>query len=383
MISLLGARMRAEEFAVAVDTAPGAVPARPEVARLVGVASSLRSAAAAQPRPDFTASLRERLMAEAATSLKPAAGPDLVVPDRPRARERRLVAVAASVVLISGTTSMAVASQNALPGQALYPIKRGIEQAQTSLAGSSAGQGRDLLAQADSRLTEAKGLLATDSLTSGARVPQALDDFTSQADQGAHLLMSSYRATHDPATIRTVRQFAANSMVLLGQVAAVAPPEAQPQLIHAARTLKGIDSRATQLCASCAGSMPGLQVPQALLTSEEVQKALANARGAQLDNSHPVVVPRGALPNKGKSAGGGAKSAAPGSGASSGPGGTTSPDPGGLLDGKPVKKHKNDLGKVLKGPIDGVGGVVGGLSDGLSGVAKTLLPDPSSNNNLP
>jgi hypothetical protein len=378
MISLLGSRMRAEEFAVAVDTAPGAVPARPEIARLVTVASTLRTAAAAEPRPAFAADLRERLMAEAATSLKPVDN-DLALPVRPRARERRLVAVAASAVLISGTASMAVASQSSLPGQALYPVKIGIEQAQTSLSGSSAGKGRDLLAQADSRLTEVKGLLASDSLTSGARVPQTLGDFSSQARQGADLLMRSYRATHDPESIRTVRQFAADSMLLLGQVAAVAPPEAQPQLLHAARTVKGIDSRATQLCSSCAGSLPNLHVPQALLTSEQVQRALHNARGTQLDNSHPVVVPRGAVPKKASKAGGSATSAAPGSGASPGDGST--PNPGGLLPDDQVKKHKNDLGKVLKGPADGVGGVVGGLSDGLGGVAQTLLPDPS--NTLP
>jgi hypothetical protein len=372
--------MRAEELAVALDTEPGAVPARPEVARLVGVASSLRSAADAAPRPDFAADLRERLMAEATTALKPT-GPDLALPVRPRTRERRLVAVAASVVLISGTTSMAVASQSALPGQALYPIKLGIEQAQTTLSGSSAGKGRDLLNQADSRLTEVKGLLASDSLTSGPRIPQTLDDFSSQARQGADLLMRSYRDTHDPGTILTVRQFAADSMVLLRQVAAVAPPEAQPQLLNAARTVQGIDSRATQLCSSCAGSLPNLRVPQTLLTSEEVQKALQHARGTQLDNSHPVVVPKGAVPKKGsKKAGGSAQSAAPGSGASPG-NGDTSPSPGGLLNGgsKQVKKHKNDLGKVLKDPV---GGVVGGLSDGLGGVAQTLLPDPS-NNKLP
>jgi hypothetical protein len=85
------------------------------------------------------------------------------------------------------------------------------------------------------------------------------------------------------------------------------------------------------------------------------------------------------VPKKASKAGGSATSAAPGSGASPGDGST--PNPGGLLPDDQVKKHKNDLGKVLKGPADGVGGVVGGLSDGLGGVAQTLLPDPS--NTLP
>ena len=49
-------------------------------------------------------------------------------------RERRLVAVASAAVLLGGTAGMATAAQNALPGEALYPIKRGIEKAEAGLS---------------------------------------------------------------------------------------------------------------------------------------------------------------------------------------------------------------------------------------------------------
>ena len=41
---------------------------------------------------------------------------------------------------------MAAAAQSALPGEALYPVKRGIEKAEAGLSLGSAGRGRDLLA---------------------------------------------------------------------------------------------------------------------------------------------------------------------------------------------------------------------------------------------
>ena len=161
MTTLFRARQRAEEFAARVD-APAA-PLRAvrsesgagerETDRLVGVVTSLRRQAEAHggpvPRAAFTTELRERLMVEAAVALTPRQAA-LTLPPRTRSRtERRLVAAASAVVLLGGTAGMAAAAQHALPGEALYPIKRGIEKAEAGLATTSVGRGRDLLTQVE------------------------------------------------------------------------------------------------------------------------------------------------------------------------------------------------------------------------------------------
>jgi hypothetical protein len=371
MISMLAARRRAEDFAVALDGGPGARAAHPETAGLLTVATALRSHAdaAPAPRPDFVSDLRERLMAEASAVLSPENAQLTLPPRGTGRRERRLVAAAASLVLVGGTASMAVAAQGALPGDALYPIKRGIEQAQAGLSSSPAGKGRDLLQQADDRLTEVQGLLGSGSLTSAPQVPQTLSDFTDQADQGAALLLQSYRNTRDPSTIRTLRQFAAAGVTKLTAISSLAPAEAQPGISRAALALRSIDRQASGLCSACAAGLPGLRIPPSLLTSEEVAKALKSARASSLNNSHPVVVPKGAVP---ASKSGGTKQPS-----SSGSGPSADPSPSSPLPSASPKDAKKDLGNVVKDPVGTVGGVVGSLGNGLNGVKQTLLPDPT------
>ena len=191
MTALFSTRRRAEQFAAAVDGHVRDVP--PDLQPLVSVAVALRTQEQDSPavlRADFAADLRARLMAEAEHSLVP--GAPLVLPVRERGPRERRMAVAASVaVLLGGSAGMAAAAQSALPGEALYPIKRGIEQAEAGLSVSTAGRGQDLLHQADGRLAEVEGLLAG-SPTAAPQVPGTLEDFINQAQQGADLLLASY-----------------------------------------------------------------------------------------------------------------------------------------------------------------------------------------------
>lgn len=375
MTTVFGVRKRAEEFAVTVDGSPDVTALHPEMRALVGIAAGLRELPPVEPDADFAVDLRARLMAEAADVLN-AENAHLALPPRKvGTRERRLVAVAASVALIGGTAGMAAASEHALPGEALYPIKRGIEQAQAGLSMGAASKGHDLLGQANDRLTEVQGLLAEDSVTSGPRVPDTLAEFTRQAKEGTSLLFASYRDSHDPAAVASVRQFAANGMTALNEIADAAPPEAGPQLSRAATTLRAIDRQASQLCSSCAAGMPTLRVPPMLLTSAEVDRALrdAHANPNLLDNSHPVVVNGGTVPTGKRTSGKDAKTGSQsGSTGPSSPAPSTSPQPGGSTvpgTGGPVDKVK----KAVKKPVNTV---TGGLGDSLGGV-ETLLPDPN------
>lgn len=372
MTSLFTARRRAEEFAAAVDGDPGSATLDVGVAGLVGVVTALRAHQDTAPRPEFAGDLRSRLMAEADQVLTAENG-RLALPVRARgSRERRMVAVASALVLIGGTAGMAAAARDALPGEPLYPIKRGIERAEAGLSLSPAGKGHDLLNQATDRLNEVQGLLGEDSFRSTPQVPETLAEFSVQATQGADLLLESFQETRDPSSVVQVRVFAADGIKLLEALAGDVPPEGQDELAAAAVTLRDIDARANAACSTCTTDMPDLQVPGLILARNEVDRALDKVGSAGLDNSHPVVVPRGTVrtkPDAGAAGGlpGGASTRPPVKTPGSGPtaGAPEAPSTGGVNPGDAVSEAPTDI------------------ADGLSGVVETLLPDPDPNTLLP
>lgn len=266
-----------------------------EVGELVGVVSTLREHEAAVPRAEFSYELRTRLLAEA-DRVHSDENAALLLPARQRGpRERRLVAAASAAVFIGGTATMAAAAQSALPGEALYPVKRGVERVDASLSMSEAGKGRDLLDQARTRLGEVEELLDSDSVQSAPQVHLTLADFSAQAGEGSALLFDSFRETADPETVRTVRTFTNEAMPVLAELSGQVPADAEDELSDAALTLRDIDEDATALCGSCLADMPTVDVPSILLARAEVNRALQTAMSNRLDNSHPVVVPKGAL----------------------------------------------------------------------------------------
>lgn len=384
MTALFSTRRRAEEFAAALDGRRSGVTE--EVRELVGVATALRthdSLASARPRDEFARDLRARLMAEAAEVLVPSSA-SLTLPVRHRSpRERRLVAAASVVVVLGGTASMAAAAQQALPGEALYPIKRGIERAEAGLSVSSAGKGQDLLQQANDRLGEVEDLLATGSVTAAPQVPSTLEQFTSQAQEGSGLLMASFEETRDPQTIVAVREFTSHAVTMLQDLARSAPPEAQDELASAALALGDIDRKASELCASCASDLPDLEVPGMFLAAAEVDRALTavDGRFLELDNSHPFVVDKRGLKKTGEAVAAttGTQQESTSVQGSSGGDSSTEVLPGG--DGGTTTDDK-DVQKVVEDTVDQVEDPVTNLTDGLSGAVETVLPDPLNLNQL-
>ncbi|NUR08409.1 MAG: hypothetical protein HOQ22_01740 [Nocardioidaceae bacterium] len=376
MTALFRPRQRTEVFAARVDGADRVVRADAEVERLVGVATTLRTfaespvqQAVAAPRDEFVADLRARLLAETAVVLTPE-NRSLRLPERRRGtRERKLVAVATAAVILGGTAGVATAAQSALPGDALYPLKRGIERAETGLASNDAGRGRDLLSSATDRLDEVDRLLARRAPTASPQIPGTLHDFSAQAREGSGLLLTSYDESQDPATIDAVRRFAADGLATLRAMSTTAPPDARDELRDAANTLRDIDRQARALCDSCS-DLPPLHVPRLFLVSADAQRALARAGSdaTPLDNSHPVIVPKDALhavEEVGSRLTNGATSGpAPAPGGSSpttGPQGPALPTP----TGSPKIRVRVE--------INGKGVDTG---DGLDQTVKTLLPDP-------
>ena len=262
MTSLFPSQRAAEDFDSVVEgSASPAVADR--YADLFATVETLRTQPEVLPRAEFASDLRSRLMTEAATVLVPAA-PVVrrLEPSRAHKRNRRIGTLAAGLVIVGGTAGMAAAAQGSLPGDALYPVKRGIEQASVAVHPSDAGKGAALLDQARTRLAEVKALQAQDS-PDAALIASTLESFRSAADAGSDKLFTAYQADGDTSDISTVRGFTSDQMAQVADLSDASIPVDGDQLVDTADLLADIDQQARVLCAACAPQAP-LQPPAAL-----------------------------------------------------------------------------------------------------------------------
>ncbi|WNM42485.1 DUF5667 domain-containing protein [Micromonospora halotolerans] len=118
---------------------------------------------------------------------------------RARARGAILVGVAAGAIALSGISA---ASENALPGDALYGMKRSTERAQLALASSDISRGQLFLDFARTRLDEA-ATVRDDRLGFSA----VLDDMDADTRQGVRLLTTVAAQRSDPAALDAVDTF--------------------------------------------------------------------------------------------------------------------------------------------------------------------------------
>jgi plasmid stabilization system protein ParE len=262
MTSLFPSQRAAEDFDSVVEgLASPAVADR--YADLFATVVTLRTQPEVLPRAEFASDLRSRLMTEAATVLVPAA-PVVrrLEPSRAHKRNRRIGTLAAGLVIVGGTAGMAAAAQGSLPGDALYPVKRGIEQASVAVHPSDAGKGAALLDQARTRLAEVKALQGQDS-PDAALIASTLESFRSAADAGSDKLFTAYQAEGDTSDISTVRGFTSDQMAQVADLSDASIPVDSDQLVDTADLLADIDQQARVLCAACAPQAP-LQPPAAL-----------------------------------------------------------------------------------------------------------------------
>ena len=198
-------------------------------------------------------------MAAAATELAPADDDArLTLPARRPARERRIAIGVGALALVGATTSVAMAAQSALPGEALYPVKRAIENAQTGFSTDEADKGSRLLANASGRLEEVTELSDQGDLADNVAIASTLNTFTEQTTAASDLLLADYDATGNEASIDELRTFTADSMATLTELEETVPVEARDELIHAARVLAQIDVAAQRVCPACAGGIADL-----------------------------------------------------------------------------------------------------------------------------
>lgn len=254
-------------------------------AELVTLVDAMRELPPVEARPEFVSSLRERLVAEAAAM--PAA--DRATVERlslhqPAVRrERRIATVLGGLAVASATTSMAVASQDALPGETLYPVKRALESAQSSLQSDESDKAATVLDHAARRLYEARTLTAEGA--DGAAVADALDQFSSQVGEGAALTISEYRDTRDEDGIVELRSFTATFLPELEAMSDEVPESARASLVGAVNTVQNIEAAATQACPTCGGPAaladPALVANLEDLLSAEPEALQSLARAAE------------------------------------------------------------------------------------------------------
>ncbi len=365
MTPLFPAQRAAEEFdQVLTGTADTAVADR--YAELFDAVEQLRAIPEVTPRAEFVGDLRARLMTAAESELVvvPAAVRSLPE-ERTRRRNRRLGTLAASLVVVGGTAGMAAAANGSLPGETLYPIKRGIEQVTAAARFDDASQGKALLGQATTRLEEVRALQAQGTADPDL-VAETVDAFNRAADEGSAKLFTSYQAGGDQADINAVRDFTATQMADVDDLSASADTVTDDLLLGAADTLADIDQQARALCGVC-GPGEALAPPEALSSGAgAATMATLIARPvsqAQSDIDAATAAKLRKLKGQAETKAGDIPIVLPGSGGTTTPGlpGTTG-DPG-----EPLKSIVTPDGQLL--PTIKSGAAVDDLVDG---VTKTL-----------
>lgn len=264
-------RARAEEFATLVEGhgAPEGARRRDELVRLAGLVAAMQALPQVQPRAEFSAALREQLMAEADSLAAPAEPTRTPARATPRRRDRRVAALVGGFALVGAGTSVAMAAQTALPGDSLYPIKRVVEGAELTVA-DDAARGRELLDQAGTRLGEVADLSVRRLPDDGRLVAPTLEAFTDQATDAAELLVAEHARTGEEEPVLLLRDFARESMDQLAALGALVPEDARDELLLAAEAVQAIDSRAGQACPGCAGEVVVVPTELAAAPAEDL-----------------------------------------------------------------------------------------------------------------
>jgi hypothetical protein len=399
MTRAFGTRRRAEQLDALVEGTLAQAPSA-ELGALLTLVDEVRALPQVEPRAEFAASLRERLMAQAPEALAtPASFPtsDLAArlsvgrrtpgatPAR-ASRERRIGVAIAAFSLVGATAASAVASQGSLPGDTLYPVKRLIEDARTSLAMGEDAKADVLLSQARTRLDEARELSTRDDLDA-AQVAQTLRDFQSTADHASALVLAEYADHGDEKPVTELRTFAADGVTTISSLVGVLPASLNDTLADVADTLIAIDQSAAQVCSGCGAGITELPTQLlALLSATTGQTATPSASTSQPapaphsgtsarrrpSSAVPVapVVPNGS-PSATKPLTDAAGSVTGGGSGGSGGGSTSVGGAVGSVGGA-VGGTVSGVGGAVSGTGEKVGGPVGGVVGGAGGAVSDV-----------
>ncbi|MEH0820252.1 MULTISPECIES: DUF5667 domain-containing protein [unclassified Micromonospora] len=165
-----------------------------------------------------------------------------------RARGAILVGIAAGAVALSGISA---ASEDAVPGDALYGMKRSTERAQLALASSDLSRGQLFLDFARTRLDEA-GTLHGDLAAFSA----VLDDMDADTRQGVRLLTTTAAQRSDPAGLDAVNTFVTGQRKAVGGLLDGASRGERDRTRRSLALLDAIRKRSDALRAGIACGLP-------------------------------------------------------------------------------------------------------------------------------
>ncbi len=194
--------------------------ADPEIADLAGLAQELRRLA---PPPAGKAA-RYRVWAQLRRDLQPSRA------SRPAAHRgaltRRpayaLVSLLLAFALVGASTGAVFASEDAVPGDPLYPLKRGVERARIALTWTDEGDAVLLLQFADERLREAE---AVASWGDEAAVDEALRGYDQALDQLMELA-ERLPQVDGRVSVAGIEQHIGRQIEILQRVQGQVPPQA-------------------------------------------------------------------------------------------------------------------------------------------------------------
>ena len=242
----------------------------PQTARLVRTAQAVGTlpTGAGTPRPEFVATLHERLMAEAATlpvadrattRSRPEPGPRRtgpVVLVVGRGMPRALAGVAASLVVVGAVVG--VASRSAIPGSSLYPVKGWLDSVAVQMAGSDLDRGLTHLSQAQEHVSEARELADREVRDADGYV-EALQKAVADVRAGQRDLGRAFDQTGNPQALIALRDFAARTKPQVEALRPEVPAEALPVLGELESLLADADAAALRQLAACAPTCVTLQ----------------------------------------------------------------------------------------------------------------------------
>jgi hypothetical protein len=295
---------RAERFAQLLDEAAGArrhharSATDGDLTELVAMSQRVSTLPlVVEVDPEFRTGLRASLMARieregigvTATTSEPDEPVRRRVTDLlPSTRTRGAIVV----TLIAGTlaaSGVSAASGDAIPGDALYAVKRSTERAQLAFAGSDVSRGQLYFEFAKVRLAEA-GALGNNA----ARLGPVLDDMDNDMRNGTRLLTTAAVERGDIAGLQAVQQFSAQQRPTLQSMVNRATGPAKKRAGDSLALLDRINARATSLESTI--KCPGQDVPLDELGAQPVVCAAASPQPQEQD-TRTVPAPDSAVPS--------------------------------------------------------------------------------------
>lgn len=246
--------MQHERFARAVDAGDDDSPSPADVdliRDLAIVALIRRSAVQLDPAPGARERMRLKLLTELGVAPPPT--PVRITPapvGRSSASARLMVALAAALCLVLSLGAMSLLlSKDALPGDALYGIKRTAESASFGLTFSDDSKGHKHLEFAAARLDELETLAGrySDPATAPAgSYLTALTDLDTDASAGSRLLIVQ-GTNGDGTVLNSLRDWSQTQLHRLTALGPHLPELAKQRAATSASLLTGIADRATAL----------------------------------------------------------------------------------------------------------------------------------------